>query len=87
MYEAVNDKMDFFLPYLQKKYYIHAWIQMGDRTPPPPPLKNHKIIGFLSNTGLKALKTTNHKASIQCWAIIGRPAKSHFTGRQMMAHL
>ena len=38
------------------------------------PLKYHKNIGFPSNT----LK--NHKATIQCWAIIGMPAKCHFNG-------
>ena len=32
----------------------------GVRTPPPPP-KNHKNIGFLSNTGPDPLK--NHKAA------------------------
>ena len=35
-------------------------------------------IGFLSNTGPDPLK--NHKASIQCWAIIGTPAKRHLNG-------
>ena len=28
----------------------------GVQTPPPPPLKNHKAIGFLSNTGPDTLK-------------------------------
>ena len=41
----------------------------GARTPPPE--KSQKL-GFLSNTGPDLLK--NHKASIQCWAIIGPPA-------------
>ena len=42
-------------------------------------LKNHKNIGFLSNTGPDPLK--NHKAaSIQCWAIIGLPAKRLLNG-------
>ena len=36
---------------------------------PDPPLKNHKIIGFSSNTGPDLLK--------KCWAIIGTPAKHH----------
>ena len=31
----------------------------GGPDPPPPPLKNHKNIGFLSNTGPDPLK--NHK--------------------------
>ena len=33
----------------------------GVRSPPPPPLKNHKNIGFLSNCGPDTLK--NHKAT------------------------
>ena len=49
---------------------------------PPPLLKNHKNIGFLSNTGPGPMK--NHKAackaSIQCWAIIGTPVKCHLNG-------
>ena len=54
----------------------HGWIQrwgQGVR-----PLKNHKNIGFHSNTGPDPLK--NHKVTIQCWAIIGPPAKSHVNG-------
>ena len=51
----------------------------GSRGPPP---ENHKNKGFLSNTGLDPLK--NHKATnparIQCWAIIGSPAKHHLNG-------
>ena len=43
-----------------------------------PSLKNHKNIRFLSNTGLDCLK--NHKAIIQCWAIIGPPGKSSLNG-------
>ena len=40
------------------------------------PLKNYKALGFLSNICPDPLKVhkTNH-ASIQCWAIIGLPAK------------
>ena len=46
-----------------------------------PPLKNHKNIGFLSNTGPDPLK--NHKATklvFNVWAIIGPPANRHFNG-------
>ena len=60
----------------------HAPIQRGDRGSGPP-LKNHKKIGFLSNTGedsLKNHKATLYQASIQCWAIIGTPAKRHLNG-------
>ena len=50
----------------------------GVRTPPPPPppLKNHKNIGLLSKTGRGPLKITK----LQCWAIIGLPAKRHLNG-------
>ena len=47
----------------------------GDRGSGPP-LKNHKNIGFISNTGPDPLKKSQrYKASIQCWAIIGPPAR------------
>ena len=38
-------------------------------------LKNHKNIGFPSNTCPDPLKSHSYQASIQCWAIIGTPAK------------
>ena len=39
---------------------------------PPPPLKNHKTIGFSSNTGMDLQKKSQgYQASIKCWAIIG----------------
>ena len=44
----------------------------------PPPLKNHKNIGFSSNTGPDPLKNCSYQSSIQWWAIIGTPAKRHF---------
>ena len=40
-------------------------------------MKNHKNIGFSSNKGLDPLKNCSYQASIQCWAIIGMPAKRH----------
>ena len=49
----------------------------GSRSRPPPPLKNHKNIGFSSNTGPDPLKNRSCEASIQCWAFIGMPAKRH----------
>ena len=54
----------------------------GTGVQPPPPLKNHKNIGFLSNTGLDPLKTTKlpSQADLQCWAIISTPAKRHLNG-------
>ena len=41
------------------------------------PLKNHKNIGFLSNTGPDPLKSQSYQASIQCWIIIGTSAERH----------
>ena len=40
-------------------------------------MKNHKNIGFPRNTGPDPLKNHSYQASIQYWAIIGRPAKRH----------
>ena len=39
----------------------------------PPPLKNHKTIGFSSNdTGMDLQKKSQgYQASIKCWVIIG----------------
>ena len=53
--------------------YAHGRIQRGDMgSGPPPPLKNHKTIGFSSNTGMDLLKKSQgYQASIKCWAIIG----------------
>ena len=46
----------------------------------PTPLKNHKLIGFPSNTGPDPLK--NHKATKPAFngASIGPPAKRHLNG-------
>ena len=44
------------------------------------PLKSRKNIGFLSITGPDPLKIRIYQASIQCWAIIGPPAKHHLNG-------
>ena len=71
--------ISIFLNHTFSKYFdhYHGRIQRGGqgvRTPPPP--KNHKNIGFLSNTGPDPLK--NHKATqarVQFRAIIGTPAK------------
>ena len=54
----------------------------GTGGPDPSILKNHKIIGFLSNTGPDPLKITklSNQASIQCLAIIGTPAKGRLNG-------
>ena len=55
-----------------------TWGQ-GVRTP----LKNlKKYIGFHSNTGRSGFPeiAQGYKSSIQCWAIIGTPAKRHLNG-------
>ena len=51
----------------------------GDRGSGPP-LKNHRNIGFLRNTGPDPEKSQSYQASIQCWAIIGTPAKRNLNG-------
>ena len=55
----------------------------------PPSLKIHKDIGAHSNTGLDPLKSQSYQASIQCWVIIGTPAKRkwRFAGGSMMTRL
>ena len=40
-------------------------------------MKNYQNIGFSSNTGPDPLKNLSYQASIQCWVIIGTPAKRH----------
>ena len=42
------------------KRHLHG-SRGGIGGPDPPPLKNHKAIGFLSYTGLSPLKNQNHK--------------------------
>ena len=61
----------YFTAILNKRYWGGG---KGDRGSGPP-LKNHKNIGFSSNTGPDPLKNRSYQASIQCWAIIGTPAK------------
>ena len=45
----------------KRQLNMHGRVQSGGPDPPPPPLKNHKNIGFLTNTGPDPLK--NHKAT------------------------
>ena len=58
----------------------------GIRT--PPPLKNHKNIEFLSNTGPDPLKFSKlpNESSIQRWAIIGTPTKRHLKAFRWRAY-
>ena len=46
-----NSLPRYFLLLISSKDNNHARIQRGDRGSGPPSLKNHKNIGFLSNTG------------------------------------
>ena len=54
---------------LVRRNHFHARIQRG--TGSGPPLKNPKAVGFLGSPE----KSQSYQASIQCWAIIGPPAK------------
>ena len=58
-------------------------VGQGVRT--PPPLKNHKNIGFSSNTDPDPLKNYSYQASIQCCAIIGTPVKRHLIASRWRA--
>ena len=42
--------------------------------PPPPPEKSQKY-SFIAILGQSTEKVQGYQASIQCWAIIGTPAK------------
>ena len=44
----------------------------GSGPPLPPLLKNHKIIGFLCNTGPKNHNATKQAFNVKCWAIISQ---------------
>ena len=55
----------------------------GGGPPTPPPWKS-EYIGFFSNTGpdsLENYKATN-QACVQCWTIIGPPAKRHLNEKK-----
>ena len=58
--------------------YVHKTVNSLGFSSCADPEGNHKNIGFLSDTGPDPLK--NHKATIQCWAIIGTPAKRNLNG-------
>ena len=55
----------------------HGRIQRGTGGRDPPPEKSQKYRGCFSNTGREPLK---NQTSIQCWAIIGPPAKGNLNG-------
>ena len=49
-------------------------------------MKNHKNIGFSSNTVPDSQKNRSYQASIQCWGIIGTPVKRHLMAFRWRAH-
>ena len=62
----------------------------GDRGTEPPPLKNYKNIGFLSNTDPDTLKkitklVSQHSIMGHHWHTSKMPFKWRFAGEQMMA--
>ena len=68
----------------QFKFYIKTspcvYLEGGRGSGPPP--ENSKNIAFSSNTGPDPLKNRSYQDTIQCWAIqcwtiIGTPAKRH----------
>ena len=52
-------------------------VSKGGTGGPDPAEKSQNIGLNSSNTGPDPLKNHSYQASIQCWAIIGRPAKRH----------
>ena len=52
---------------------VHVRIQRGHESGPPPPLKNHKNIGFLCNTGPDPLK--NHKGTKPAFNVVPASAR------------
>ena len=58
-------------------YWACADPEGGGAGSADPHLENHKNIGFLRNIDPDPLKSQSHRVSIQCWAIIGMPAKRH----------
>ena len=65
---------DFYQLWQRSTLIAWADLEGGQGVRTPSPLKNHKNIGFLCNTGPDPLK--NHKATKP--AIIGPQAKCHF---------
>ena len=72
-----------FILFQTRTHVLHTLIQRGGvrRLSGTPPLKNHKNIGFLSNTGPDPLK--NHKTAKPAFNN-GPPFKWRFTGGPMM---
>ena len=52
----------------------------GPLTPPPPSEKTQKYRVFQQYWSRSPEKSHSYQASIQCWDMIGRPAKRHLNG-------
>ena len=61
-------------------FWLHLWADLegGAQSGPPPPQKNHKNIGFLSETGPDHLK--NHKATKPAFNAGSSSARQRFVG-------
>ena len=53
---------------------------------PPPPGKLQKSRGSLALLVRIPLKSQRYQSSIQCWAIIGPPAKRNLNGVSLAGH-
>ena len=69
----------------QRVNSMHARIQRAGGQGVRTPLKNHKFIGFPSNTSPDPLKITKLPSQHSMWAIIGPPVKPYFNGRHIIA--
>ena len=79
------DRQDIFLYNWNKNGYRFACADpeggAGGPDSPPPPLKNKKRYRLSKQYWAGSPeKSQSYKASIQCWAAIGPPAKRHLNG-------
>ena len=66
----------------------HGRIQRGAGGPDPlPPEKSQQIKVSKQYWSRSSEKSQSYKASIQCWAIIGPPAKHHLNGQLQRVHV
>ena len=90
-------QVDLPVPKGSKIVTMHGQIQKGDKgsRPPPPPMKNHKNIRFLRNTGEESpeksqtfiVGPSSARQRNGIWLASEMPFKWHFAGGLMMARL
>ena len=68
---------------IEKPFRIHGRVTGG----PDPPEKSQKIRVSKQYWSGSPEKSQSYQDSIQCWAIIGPPAKRRFAGGPMMTRL